>query len=150
MPPGKYVFRVIARNSAGVWNRQGKSLSVVVRAPFYKTIWFATLVFAGELAFVALAWRYRVAQLEHARAVQQAFSRELVASQENERRRIAAELHDSIGQRLVVINNLALFSMRDNAKSRNRDAAHGWICGRASSSTGTAGNQSHFSDAAYR
>jgi signal transduction histidine kinase len=44
--------------------------------------------------------------------VQQAFSRQLIATQENERRRIAAELHDSLGQRLTIINNLALFQMQ--------------------------------------
>jgi signal transduction histidine kinase len=40
----------------------------------------------------------------------------LIASQEGERRRIAAELHDSLGQRLIVINNLALFLLRPKAK----------------------------------
>ena len=42
------------------------------------------------------------------------FSQQLIASQESERKRIAAELHDSLGQRLVVINNLALFFLRAN------------------------------------
>ena len=44
-------------------------------------------------------------------SAQQAFSRQLIASQEAERKRIAAELHDSLGQRLVVIKNLALLSL---------------------------------------
>ena len=38
----------------------------------------------------------------------------MIASQEGERKRIAAELHDSLGQRLVVINNLALFFLRSH------------------------------------
>ncbi|HUE02645.1 MAG TPA: sensor histidine kinase [Bryobacteraceae bacterium] len=58
------------------------------------------------------AWRYRVSQLEREQAVQQAFSRQLIASQENERQRIAVELHDTLGQRLVVVKNLALFYLR--------------------------------------
>ncbi|HXM40096.1 MAG TPA: histidine kinase [Bryobacteraceae bacterium] len=66
----------------------------------------------ARAALVWAAWRYRVAQLEREQAVQQAFSRQLIASQENERKRIAAELHDSLGQRLVVIKNLALFLLR--------------------------------------
>jgi signal transduction histidine kinase len=41
----------------------------------------------------------------------------LIASQESERKRIAAELHDSLGQRLVVINNLALFALRSRDKN---------------------------------
>ena len=43
-PPGKYVFRVIARNSDGVWNTVGQSLPVVVLAPFYRTWQFLTFL----------------------------------------------------------------------------------------------------------
>ena len=60
-------------------------------------------------------WRYRLSQLERARATQQAFSRQLIASQENERKRIAAELHDSLGQRLVIIQNQALLLLQTRA-----------------------------------
>jgi signal transduction histidine kinase/ligand-binding sensor domain-containing protein len=121
LPPGDYVFQVIARNSDGVWNNEGKSLAVTVLAPFYETWWFEMLILLAIGALILIAWRYRVMQLQEANAVQQAFSRQLIASQENERKRIAAELHDSIGQRLVVINNLALFFLR----SRKKDDAGG-------------------------
>jgi signal transduction histidine kinase len=57
---------------------------------------------------------YRVVQHRRAREAQHAFSQQLIASQEGERKRIAADLHDSLGQRLVVINNLALFSLKTN------------------------------------
>jgi signal transduction histidine kinase len=49
--------------------------------------------------------------LTRASAAQQVFSRQLIASQEAERKRIAAELHDSLGQRLVIIKNMALLSL---------------------------------------
>jgi signal transduction histidine kinase len=49
---------------------------------------------------------------QRAFGIQHAFSQQLIASQEGERKRIAADLHDSLGQRLVVINNLALFSIK--------------------------------------
>ncbi len=44
--------------------------------------------------------------------MQQAFSRQLIASQETERKRIAAELHDSLGQRLLIVKSLALLQMQ--------------------------------------
>jgi signal transduction histidine kinase/ligand-binding sensor domain-containing protein len=112
LPPGRYVFHVIAGNSDGIWNTEGKTLDVTVLAPFYKTWWFEMLALLCIGAMVAAAWRFRVAQLQQAQAAQQAFSRQLIASQEAERKRIAAEMHDSIGQHLVVIKNLALFLLR--------------------------------------
>src|SRR5215472_3175934 len=115
LPPGDYVFKVIAANSDGVWNTQGQSLSIVVLPPFYRTWWFVALTLMGALVSVVLIWRSRVSQLKQAHAVQQAFTRQLIASQESERKRIAAELHDGLGQQLVVIKNLALISLRDGA-----------------------------------
>ncbi|MBS1852416.1 MAG: hypothetical protein JST79_16035 [Acidobacteria bacterium] len=112
VPPGRYHFRVAAAISDGDWNEQGQALAITVLAPYYDTWWFRLTLALAVAATVALAWQYRVTQLKKAQAAQQAFSQQLIASQENERKRIAAELHDSIGQRLVVIKNLALFVLQ--------------------------------------
>jgi signal transduction histidine kinase/ligand-binding sensor domain-containing protein len=122
LPPGKYTFHVIAGNSNGVWNNEGKTLAVTVLAPFYETWWFEMLVLLAIGALTALAWRFRVSQLKQAQVVQQAFSRQLIASQEAERKRIAAEMHDSLGQRLIVIKNLALFLLRSKKNAVADDA----------------------------
>jgi signal transduction histidine kinase/ligand-binding sensor domain-containing protein len=111
LPPGEYDFRVIAGNSGGVWNRTGRQLHIVVPPPFYLTWWFTSLLSLTMAALAVVLWHYRTRQLKRAHAVQQAFSRQLIASQERERKRIAAELHDSLGQRLVVIKNLATISL---------------------------------------
>jgi signal transduction histidine kinase/ligand-binding sensor domain-containing protein len=112
LPPGEYNFRVIAGNSGGVWNRTGSQLHIVVPPPFYLTWWFTSLVSLTIAGLAFLLWRYRIGQIQRAHAAQQAFSRQLIASQESERKRIAAELHDSLGQRLVVIKNLASISLQ--------------------------------------
>ena len=121
LPPGDYVFKVIAENSNGIWNAQGKTLAISVLAPFYKTWWFATLLLLFSGTLLLLFSNRRITQLQRAKAVQQAFSQQLIASQESERKRIAAELHDSLGQRLVVINNLALFVLRAFRQRANGD-----------------------------
>ena len=108
LPPGSYTFRVIADNGEGVWNMGGRSLRVVVLPPFYRTWWFIALAAIGIVAAFFLAFRYRVEQLRRRHEQQQAFSRQLIESQESERKRIAAELHDSLGQNLLVIKNRAL------------------------------------------
>ncbi len=114
LPPGEYTFRVIADNGEGVWDMEGKSLKINVLPPFYRTWWFSSLAVL-LLTFVIFALvKRRVSQLKKDRAMQQAFSRQLIASQELERKRIAAELHDSLGQRLVVIKNLALMLLHLN------------------------------------
>ena len=111
LPPGKYVFTLIAANSDGVWNTEGKSLPVLVLPPFYRTWWFMTLALAAAAGAGWLAWQIRHSQLQRAHAAQQEFSRQLIASQEAERKRIAGELHDSLGQSLAIIKNRALLSL---------------------------------------
>ena len=49
--------------------------------------------------------------LFRSQAAQRAFSQQLIASQETERKRIAAELHDSLGQGLAIIKNRAMLSL---------------------------------------
>jgi signal transduction histidine kinase/ligand-binding sensor domain-containing protein len=108
LPPGSYTFAVTADNGDGVWNASGQTLALLVLPPFYQTWWFRSGVGLGLVALICLSWRYRVAQMTRAQAAQQAFSRQLIESQERERKRIAAELHDSLGQNLLVVKNRAM------------------------------------------
>lgn len=119
LPPGEYTFRVSARNSDGVESADAATMAITVIPPFYRRPWFIALSLALILLAIRIAWAYRVRQLKKEQMAQQAFSRELIASQENERRRIAAELHDSLGQRLIVISNLALFLLRRKGKQHS-------------------------------
>jgi signal transduction histidine kinase/ligand-binding sensor domain-containing protein len=107
IPPGEYTFRVIAANSDGVWNTQGKAIRIIIIPPFYRRLWFIVLAIAGTLSLLFLSYRYRISQLKREQAAQQAFSQQLIVSQEDERKRIAGELHDSLGQMLLIIKNRA-------------------------------------------
>ncbi|HMZ22143.1 MAG TPA: two-component regulator propeller domain-containing protein, partial [Blastocatellia bacterium] len=111
LPPGQYTFRVSAANRDGVWNPDGIAVRILVQPPFYKTWWFLTLCAAGVSALTGAAFRYRVRRLRARTAQQEAFSRQLIASQEHERGRIAAELHDGLSQSLVIIKNRAMLSL---------------------------------------
>jgi signal transduction histidine kinase len=92
VPPGKYRFRVVARNDAGVWNTTGASVAVVVVPFWWATIWFR-LALAGA-AVGALAAVYRLRQTRR---------REI----ERLRVRIASDLHDDVGSSLWSITLLS-------------------------------------------
>ncbi len=108
LPAGNYTFQVIAANSDGVWNVDGASLQIIVRPPFYQTWWFTMLGVLGFVGLGLLIYSWRVRQLERAKAAQEILSQRLIDLQEAERQRIAAELHDSLGQSMVIIKNRAL------------------------------------------
>lgn len=107
LPPGAYTLRVAASNNDGVWNMDGAAVNIVVLTPFWATWWFRAASVVALAGVVLLAHRRRVRGLQRRQALQEAFTRQLIESQENERKRIARELHDTLGQSLVLIKNQA-------------------------------------------
>ncbi|HEY4784869.1 MAG TPA: two-component regulator propeller domain-containing protein [Bacteroidales bacterium] len=57
---GTYTFLVKATNSDGVWNNTPRAIKVIVIPPFYKTIWFKSLVVCSLVVIVILAFTWRI------------------------------------------------------------------------------------------
>ena len=62
--PGRYVLRVKASNSDGVWNEEGVSLRLRITPPFWKTSWFTLLCILAAGASVYGFIRVRTRAVE--------------------------------------------------------------------------------------
>jgi signal transduction histidine kinase/ligand-binding sensor domain-containing protein len=114
LPPGNYVFHVLACNSDGIWNEAGSVLRLRVRPHFYETWWFEALLIAVILGAMAGTVRHmatrrlrlKMQQLERHQAV------------ERERARIARDIHDDLGASLNLIAVLGDLAKKEKTSER--------------------------------
>lgn len=85
LPHGEYEFKVLASNNDGLWNMRGDSFSISIAPPYWKTIWFRTLILILIALILWSLYRYRVAKLIELERV---------------KLRIAGDLHDEVGSGL--------------------------------------------------
>ncbi|MGH9203936.1 MAG: ATP-binding protein, partial [Vicinamibacterales bacterium] len=116
LPPHAYRFRVTATNNSGVWNEAGASLDFSVAAAYYQTTRFAALSTTALIALVWGAHRVRLRIVEKHESEISALNERLMKAQEQERIRIAGELHDGVMQEM-----LAVTMMLGTAKKRIPD-----------------------------
>lgn len=103
VPHGHYTFRVIACNSDGVWNKTGAVLDVLMRPYFYQTWWFLGAATAAAAAGLALVVR-DASQRKLRRQLQML---EMQHAVDQERTRIAKDIHDDLGASLTQITLLS-------------------------------------------
>ncbi len=113
LPPGQYRFRVTASNNDGVWNEEGATLAFVIAPAYFQTGWFMAVTAGLLVAAVFAAHRVRVRIFERNQRDMSALNERLMKAQEQERVRIAGELHDGVMQEM-----LAATMMLGSAKRR--------------------------------
>jgi signal transduction histidine kinase/ligand-binding sensor domain-containing protein len=104
LDPGEYVFRLVGSNSDGIWSPKEVKVPLTIVPPFWATTWFRFLAAVMFLAMFGIIYSSRVAYLKREKRTQERFTKMLIQAQEQERKRIASELHDSLGQDLLIIN----------------------------------------------
>ena len=62
---------------------------------------------------IFLFFQNRIKKVNEEKIKQENFSKQLIDSQENERKRIAGEMHDSLGQSLLIIKNRAVLGLQN-------------------------------------
>jgi signal transduction histidine kinase len=103
LPPRAYRFRLTASNNSGVWNEAGAVLDFSVAPAYYQTAWFAGLSLAALAAILLGAHRVRLRIAEKHQHEISALNERLMMAQEQERIRIAGELHDGVMQDMLAV-----------------------------------------------
>ncbi len=105
-----------AANNSGVWNDTGASVAFAIAPAYYQTTWFLALSLGAALGLIWSAHRIRVRVVERHQREITALNERLMKAQEQERIRIAGELHDGVMQQM-----LAMTMMLGTAKRRLPD-----------------------------
>jgi ligand-binding sensor domain-containing protein len=96
LPPGGYVFKVMAKVKGGKWQASASPVEISILTPFWRTLWFwmLCLVVLLSLIFSFIYLRLR-----------NKFERKVLA--QSIRDKIAGDLHDDIGSTLSSISILS-------------------------------------------
>lgn len=112
LPSGNYVFKVRALSSNGIWSDETATIEIDVAKRFWETGIFYLMCLIAVLLSIYFIYKIRVSQLEAQHKQQEDFSRRLIRSHETERQRLAGELHDAIGQNLLIMRNWAQLGLK--------------------------------------
>ena len=105
LPPGEFTFHVAGADRHGRLSSAAASVSIVVQPQWWQR---GTVRLGGAALAGFLLWMMHVRRVRGIRRrakMHEDFSRRLIESQEEERKRLAGELHDSLNQDLLLMKN---------------------------------------------
>lgn len=104
LSPGKYKLEIEALDSSQKKTGESLYLDITAKNYFYTSFWFYLCI----LFLLGIIGIWYIRQLKKRHLLKEQFAAQLINTQESERSRIAKELHDSIGQKLLLLKNTLL------------------------------------------
>ena len=115
LPSGDYTLQIEALNSLNEIIGEPLSLQIVANQFFYETVWFYLLMSLGVLAIGTIIYFER--RKKH--LLKAKYATQMIRAQEAERIRISKELHDNIGQKLLLLQMNAQLENTDKNEQLN-------------------------------
>ncbi len=109
VPPGSYTFRAIGLAGGSKVVNDQLALSIKIHPPFWQKMWFGPSVAAAIVALVAAA----IFSSHRSRAKRAMEKLRFQNALEQDRARIARDMHDDLGSRVTFINMSAAMARRD-------------------------------------
>lgn len=106
--PGTYVFKVRASNNDDIWSGTSTSLEIVIRVPFWQTLWFRFLLL---LLLLGIAYYFSTLYLDY-KIRHEKLKLEKEQAVDQERARISSDMHDDLGSGLSTIRLLSEIAKR--------------------------------------
>jgi signal transduction histidine kinase/ligand-binding sensor domain-containing protein len=106
--PGTYTFQVRASNNDDIWNSTPTSLEIVIRIPFWQSLWFRFLLL---LLLLGVAYYFSTLYLDY-KIRHEKLKLEKEQAVDQERARISSDMHDDLGSGLSTIRLLSEIAKR--------------------------------------
>lgn len=82
LAPGKYTLKLWAENANGI-SSEVKQIQIIVKPPFYQTIWFILLMATGLFAIVYFIYKQRINSIRKESKLKEEFSKKIAETEMN-------------------------------------------------------------------
>jgi signal transduction histidine kinase/ligand-binding sensor domain-containing protein len=113
LPPGQFQFEVRVRNHLGQWNTQPEMIAITILPAWWETRLFQVGAIGLALLLGFGLHRYRIHLLEKAHILEETFTRRSAQFQEQDRKQIASDLHDTVAQELLLVRRQTQRLLKD-------------------------------------
>jgi len=129
LPPGNYFFEVWAANPDGVWNENSRKLIIIIKPPFWKTLWFRVCLALVLILGLFRAWQYRqrsVSRQRHAleRQIRERTGKILAQKEEIEMQKALLEKEKDKADNLLL--NILPAETAEELKSKGKASARSY------------------------